>query len=213
VYTLLHSHVYRYQRDEPEAFYNTQHGISVWNLEHGISVWNLVWPMHTIRGAAGPGWDFGRVRAEDDKAAKKAEALQRRKEQQKQWQQRYRDQTKYLTSQVLPFLPGPKTPGCLYTEVELLEDLLAVVKDVKAKHGLEEELQDHDDGKGAAGLMYGSTVDAKTLVAGLKRSADHAVYVLVKEPAKCEEDSSSTSLERPEALVAGRVVSMVQGLL
>ena len=138
-------------------------------------------------------------------AAVKADMLLRRKEQQNQWQQRYRDQTKYLTARARSFLPSP-APGHFYTEADLLVDLAAAVRDAKAKAAVKGESAGASSrggsgsggdmassggggggsggafAKGAAsGLMYGSEVDSETMVSGLGRSVD-PMFVLVNKP-------------------------------
>jgi hypothetical protein len=93
--------------------------------------------------AAGPG-----------EAAVKADMLRRRKEQQKQWQQRYRDQTKYLTARARSFLPSPAA-GHFYTEADLLVDLAAAVRDAKAKAAMKGESAG-DSSRGGSGSAGGS---------------------------------------------------------
>jgi hypothetical protein len=118
----------------------------------------------------------------------KAEMLQRRREQQKQWQQRYRDQTKYLTSRVLPFLPA-LSAGKTYSETELLEKLVAAVRGAKAKLSLSGE----DGGGGnrgiadakpvescTSGLTNASIVDHDAMISGLGKSVD-PVFVLASK--------------------------------
>lgn len=128
-------------------------------------------------------------------AGVKADMLRRRKEQQKQWQQRYRDQTKYLTARARSFLPSP-APGHFYTEADLLVDLAAAVRDAKAKADVKCERAGASSGGDAAssgggggasatgaasGLMYGSEVDSETMVSGLGRSVD-PMFVLANKP-------------------------------
>ena len=108
-------------------------------------------------------------------ASDKAEILRRRREQQKQWQQRYRDQTKYLTSRVLPFLPR-LAAGKMYPETELLEKLVDAVKAAKAKPSGTSEAGGSESAKragaGALGLTFGSAVDTHAVVSGLGLSVD-----------------------------------------
>ena len=64
--------------------------------------------------------------------AKKQAMLSKRKEQQKQWQQRYRDQTKVLVAQAREFLPHVPASKRM-TEMVLLEELAVIVRAVKAR--------------------------------------------------------------------------------
>ena len=145
--------------------------------------------------------------------AAKAEMLRRRKEQQKQWQQRYRDQTKYLTARARTFVPAP-SPGHFYTEADLLVDLAATVRAVKAKAALGGESGGPAPGaalasgaagaagaKGAAsGLMYGSKVDGGTMVSGLGRSVE-PMFVLANK-ADDQDARLACSTVRPRARLA-----------
>jgi len=118
----------------------------------------------------------------------KAEILLRRREQQKQWQQRYRDQTKYLTSRVLPFLPA-MSAGKTYSETDLLEKLVAAVRGAKAKLSFIGE--DGGDGgggivganpveSGTSGLANASIVDQDAMISGIGKSVD-PVFVLASK--------------------------------
>jgi hypothetical protein len=118
----------------------------------------------------------------------KAEMLLRRREQQKQWQQRYRDQTKYLTSCVLPFLPA-LSAGKTYSETELLEKLVVAVRAAKAKLSFTGE-DGGGGGKGIAGakpvesgtsgLTNASNVDQDAMISGIGKSVD-PVFVLASK--------------------------------
>jgi hypothetical protein len=121
----------------------------------------------------------------------KAEILLRRREQQKQWQQRYRDQTKYLTSRVLPFLPA-LSAGKTYSETDLLEKLVAAVRGAKAKLSFIGE----DGGDGGGGIVganpvpflanasevlaNASIVDQDAMISGIGKSVD-PVFVLASK--------------------------------
>ena len=97
----------------------------------------------------------GGIDAGPGEAAVKADMLRRRKEQQKQWQQRYRDQTKYLTARARSFLPSP-APGHFYTEADLLVDLTAAVRDAKAKAAMKSESAGDSSRGGGSGSAGGA---------------------------------------------------------
>ena len=103
----------------------------------------------------------------------KAEIMLRRREQQKQWQQRYRDQTKYLTSRVLPFLPA-LSAGKTYSETDLLEKLVAAVRGAKAK--LLMSFIGEDGGDGGGGILGANPVESGT--SGVPDSTGFAPTIL-----------------------------------
>ena len=123
----------------------------------------------------------------------RAETLQRRKEQQKQWHQRHRDLTKYLTSRASVFLPSKPPRGPLYTDIDLLTELATVVRAAKSKQarlalltepGGQERVRD--------------TLCAKTLGSGVALSQE-PIFVLVH---KCEREDRSADLSHDLRVVS-----------
>ena len=124
---------------------------------------------------------------------RRSETLQRRKEQQKQWHQRHRDLTKYLTSRASVFLPSKPPRGPLYTDIDLLTELATVVRAAKSKQarlalltepGGQERVRD--------------TLCAKTLGSGVALSQE-PIFVLVH---KCEREDKSADLSHDLRVVS-----------